>query len=168
MDVTRRYTFQEKVEGYTQEGFALVYIDESGFCEAMPRTHSYSHKGTRAYGSYDWNNRKRTNVIGALCDHKLITVGLTQSNINADIVYAWLCKDLLTKLPQRSVIIMDNATFHKRKDIQEAIQKAGHILEYLPPYSPDLNPIEQLWAKAKQMVRSFEYSIDELFNILIK
>jgi transposase len=42
---------------------------------------------------------------------------------------------------------MDNASFHKRQDIQEAITQAGHILEYLPPYSPDLNPIEKKWAQ---------------------
>jgi transposase len=48
---------------------------------------------------------------------------------------------------------MDNASFHKRQDIQEAITQAGHILAYLPPYSPDLNPIEKKWAQAIETVK---------------
>ncbi len=65
--------------------------------------------------------------------------------------------------PQNSVIVMDNATFHKRQDIQQAIWEAGHILEYLPPYSPDLNPIEHQWAQAKALRKQQNCSIDELF-----
>ncbi|WP_395168533.1 transposase [Piscirickettsia salmonis] len=57
--------------------------------------------------------------------------------------YAWLVKDLLPKLPAHSVIVMDNARFHKRSDMIEAIEEQGHTLEYLPSYSPDLNPIER-------------------------
>ena len=59
---------------------------------------------------------------------------------------------------------MDNASFHKRQDIQEAIVQAGHISEYLPPYSPDLNPIEKKWAQAKAIRRQKRCSVDELFN----
>ncbi|WP_416430684.1 transposase [Piscirickettsia salmonis] len=64
--------------------------------------------------------------------------------------YAWLVKDLLPKLPAHSVIVMDNARFHKRSDMIEAIEEQGHTLEYLPSYSPDLNPIERKWAEAKR------------------
>ena len=59
---------------------------------------------------------------------------------------------------------MDNASFHKRQDIQEAITQAGHILEYLPPYSPVLNPIEKKWAQAKAIRRQKRCSVDELFT----
>ncbi|MGJ3494312.1 transposase, partial [Piscirickettsia salmonis] len=79
-------------------------------------------------------------------------------------IYAWLVEDLLPKLPNHSVIVMDNATFHKRSDITQAIQERGHILEYLPPYSPDLNPIEQKWAQAKSIRRKYRCSTDELFS----
>ncbi|MDZ5762708.1 IS630 family transposase domain protein [Candidatus Cyrtobacter comes] len=71
-------------------------------------------------------------------------------------------KILLPNLPEKSVIVMDNAAFHK--DMQQIIQDAGHILLYLPPYSPDLNPIEKKWAQAKQIRRSTNYSINQLFN----
>ncbi len=58
---------------------------------------------------------------------------------------------------------MDNATFHKRKDMVEAIEKEGHILEYLPPYSPDLNPIEHKWFVAKALRKKNRISVQETF-----
>jgi transposase len=71
---------------------------------------------------------------------------------------------LLPKLPKNSVIVMDNASFHKRTDIQTAILEAGHILEYLPPYSPDFNPIEHKWAQAKAHRKQLRCSLDQLFS----
>jgi len=77
-------------------------------------------------------------------------------------------QDLLPKLPENSVIVMDNAAFHKRSDTQEAIQNAGHNLEYLPPYSPDLNPIEKKWAQIKAVRRAKRYNSDALFSDYIQ
>ena len=59
---------------------------------------------------------------------------------------------------------MDNASFHMRPCIREVIEAHGCILEYLPPYSPDLNPIEKLWAQLKAIRRQMACSIDELFQ----
>ncbi len=62
---------------------------------------------------------------------------------------------------------MDNATFHKGKEMIKIIEDSGHTLLYLPPYSPDLNNIEKKWAQAKQIRRSKNCSIDELFSMII-
>jgi transposase len=59
---------------------------------------------------------------------------------------------------------MDNATFHKRQDTQTAIASAGHTLEYLPTYSPDLNPIEHKWAQAKSARKTLQYSVAQIFE----
>ena len=59
---------------------------------------------------------------------------------------------------------MDNATFHKNKEMPRAISSAGHTLEYLPLYSPDLNPIEHKWAQAKSFRRKYSCDIDQLFT----
>jgi transposase len=59
---------------------------------------------------------------------------------------------------------MDNAAFHKNKDMQEEIKEAGHTLEYLPSYSPDLNPIEQKWAQAKAIRKKQQCGINDLFK----
>lgn len=75
-----------------------------------------------------------------------------------------LVQDLLPKLSAQSIIVMDNAAFHKTSDIKSIIEKAGHRLEYLPPYSPDLNPIEKKWAQAKAIRSAFQCDIDVLFQ----
>jgi transposase len=130
----------------------------------MPRRHGYASAGQRCYGSSDWNAKGRTNVIGALIDKLLLTVGLFKTNVNANIFYHWIVQDLLPKLPPASIVVMDNATFHKRADIQRAIADAGHTIQFLPAYSPDLNPIEKKWAHAKSVRRKVACSIQELFN----
>ena len=108
----------------------------------MPRTHGYSAKGKRCFGLQDWNARGRVNVIGALLSGVLLSVGLTDANVDADIFHLWATEDLLPKLPDPSVLVLDNATFHKRQDTRRALERAGHTLLFLPPYSPDLNDIE--------------------------
>ena len=108
----------------------------------MPRTHGYSVKGERCYGIHNWNAKGRTNVIGAIINFAFLTLGMFESTINSDVFYAWLAQDLLPKVPRGSVIVMDNASFHKRQDMMKAIKDHGGILGFLLPYSPDLNPIE--------------------------
>jgi transposase len=93
----------------------------------------------------------------------LLTIGLFEVNINADVFQSRVINDLLPKLPPHSVIVMDNATFHKRQDIKNDIADAGHTLLYLPAYSPDLNPIEHKWAQAKARRRKTQCSIENLF-----
>lgn len=155
--------FQERIESYKSKSQPLVYLDESGFAHDMPRTHGYSLKGLRCYGSHDWGARGRTNAIGALLGEALLTVSLFEGTINSKTFESWIEQDLLPKLPSRSVIIMDNAAFHKKNSTKELINKAGHTLEFLPPYSPDLNPIEHKWAQAKAIRRKKNCSINELF-----
>ena len=142
-----------------------MYIDESGFAHDMPRTHGYAAKGVRCIGTQDWQAKGRTNAIGALLGKTLLTVALFTFNINADVFTAWVEQDLLPKLPPNTVIVMDNATFHKRNDTQDLIREAGHELLYLPPYSPDLNPIEHKWAQAKAIRRKTQQGIDALFRL---
>lgn len=117
----------------------------------------------RCYAKKDWHARGRVNVIGAIVDFKLFNVCLFDTYINSDVFYAWLTQELLPCTPKQSVIVLDNATFHKRNDASKAIQNAGHTLEFLPTYSPDLNPIEKKWAQAKSIRRKYGYNTDELF-----
>ncbi len=162
-DEGARRVFQTIIRLYEYQGRPIVYIDESGFAHDMPRTHGYAPMGQRCYGLCDWHAKGRTNAIGALIGKALLTVGLFKANITADIFTAWVKQDLLPQLPENSVIVMDNATFHKRQDTQEIIQKAGHTLLFLPPYSPDLNPIEQKWAHIKAIRKQLMCTINELF-----
>lgn len=134
------------------------------FAHDMPRTHGYAAKDQRCYGVQDWGARGRTNAIGALIGKELLTVSLFECNINTEIFNCWVEQDLIPKLPKNSVVVLDNATFHKSAKMKERISAAGHVLEYLPAYSPDLNPIEQKWAQAKSTRRKHDCSIDALFR----
>jgi len=131
-----------------------------------PRNNGYSLKGKRCYASKDWHARGRVNAIGAIIDFNLINVCLFDCYINADVFYAWLTQQLLPNIPSNAVIVLDNATFHKRNDAIQAMELAGHIVEFLPPYSPDLNPIEKKWAQIKNIRRKFNYTPDQLFFTL--
>lgn len=142
-----------------------MFIDESGFAHDMPRTHGYSLKGQRCWGTHDWGAKGRTNVIGALAVGVLLTVTLFHTTINTAIFDAWVEQDLVPKLPPQSEVIIDNTTFHKGESMKKALAQAGHTLLYLPPYSPDLNPIEKKWAQAKAVRRKYQCDIPSLFNI---
>ena len=127
--------------------------------------HGYAPIGQRCEDrNYNWQIRRRTNVIGALLGKILLTVSMFNCSINADCFYAWTVQDLLPKITAKSVIVMDNAAFHKRKDIIQAIENRGHIIEWLPPYSSGLNDIEHKWSQAKSFKRKRQCSIQELFN----
>ena len=102
----------------------------------------------------DWTAKQRTNAIGALNKDKLLTAALFDGNITTDVFEEWRQHGLRPVLPNGAVVVMDNASFHKFERIQEAVEAAGCLLEYLPPYSPDLNPIEHKWAQAKALKKS--------------
>jgi transposase len=106
----------------------------------------------------------RINVIGALLGSSLLTVSLFTGSINAAMFAAWLSQDLLPKLPEKSIIVMDNASFHKSSSVKQLIHDNRHTLIFLPPYSPDLNPIEHKGTQAKVIRKHRLCSIDELFT----
>jgi transposase len=94
----------------------------------MPRTHGYSDKGKRCYGTHDWRSKGRTNAIGALIGSTLIEIGLISGSVNTAVFTSLVQQILLPNLPKESVIVMDNASFHKGKDMQKMLEDAGHIL----------------------------------------
>jgi transposase len=163
-DPEKRSIFCQEIQKLKDEGKTIVYVDESGFAQDMARTHGYSLKGKRCYGVHDWGLKGRTNAIGALIGQALLTVVLLSGNVDTEVFSTWIKTDLLPKLPPTSTIVLDNASFHKGVEMKSFIEKSGHKLLYLPPYSPDLNPIEKKWAHAKHLRRSLGCSIDELFQ----
>lgn len=163
-DPEKRSAFCQTIQRYQDEGRPIVSIDESGFAEDMPRTHGYALKGKRCYGKQDWGAKGRTNVIAALLGGMLLSISLFTSSINTLVFTSWIEQDLLPKLPAKSVLILDNATFHKGVSMQKVLTEAGHTLLYLPPYSPDLNPIEKKWAQAKSRRRKLRCDVHQLFQ----
>ena len=156
--------FQKKIEQYKSEGCILSYIDESGFAVDMPRTHGYGKVGDRCYVTHNWSVRGRENVIGALANNSLTACGIVNSYVDSNTFNTWLEKILVPELPENTVIIMDNPVFHKGHRTKEILNEHGHELEFLPPYSPDLNLIEHKWAQAKSLRRKQNCSTLEIFQ----
>jgi transposase len=126
----------------------------------MPRVCGYSDKGTKCHGSYKWSNKGKVNAIGAVVDKVFFATVLFFGSICGDVFYHWVANSLMPELP---VVVMDNVSFHKREDVVTLLKKEGHKVIFLPPYSPDLNPIEHKWAEAKQIKRKLQCSTEELF-----
>lgn len=133
-----RLSFIQEIQHYENCNQPIVYIDESGFRQSDYRHYGYATKGTPCIDTYNWQQNKQTNAIGAIYQNQLFAVGLYDCSINSDIFHHWVEHILLSELPVASIIVMDNATFHKRKDTQELIEKAGYHILWLPTYSPDL------------------------------
>lgn len=115
-------------------------MDESGFESETIRSHGYAPIGTPCIDSYNWQGKKRTNVISALYDKMLFALDYFKHNINSNIFYDWCKFTLIPSLKTKCVIVMNNARFHKSKRIQKLLNMHGHRILWLPPYSPDLNP----------------------------
>ena len=148
-----------------EQQLPLVYIDESGFQSESTRLHSYSLKGARAEAEFNWQLKNCSNAIGALIENRLLTVGVFDCSVNTEVFECWIEQDLLPKLKETSVLIMDNATFHKGKRLKELVRCAGYYIVWLPKYSPDLNPIEKMWSRVKAIRNKFRVKdIDKLFK----
>ena len=163
-DDNLRRLFLEQLSEFEESDRAIIYLDESGFKSHDNRPKGYASKGKPCLGQYNWQLKNQTNAIGAIHNNKLFGVGLYDCSVNSDLFHSWVEQLLLPHLPKNSVIVMDNATFHKRKDTTELIEGEGHTILWLPPYSPDLNPIEQMWAWVKQKRKEWRLDcVDTLF-----
>ena len=163
-DAELRCLFLEQLHQFETDNRPIVFLDESGFKSHDNRPHGYSNKGQKCFGEYNWQLKNHTNAIWAIYNTQLFAVGLYDCSVNSDVFHSWVSHLLLPNLPKNSVIVMDNATFHKRQDIQELIEDAEHTILWLPPYSPDLNPIEQVWAWVKRKRKDWRLDcIDTLF-----
>ena len=110
----------------------------------------------------------RTNIIAGYVNRKVIAPLVFNGPCNTELVNKWTGEFLIKELKPGQVVIMDNAAFHKSEKVKKLIESVGCQLLYLPPYSPDLNPIEKFWANMKRWIRSkidlFKDLLDTLYN----
>ncbi len=152
-DVSRKYGAEN-----------IVYFDESGFEEEVVRPHGWAPKGVKVHGDISGSKRHRTNLIMAQRGNKWLAPMLFDFACNSSVIDSWLENILLPALKKPSVIVMDNASFHKKDEIRQLLEEHGHILLPLPPYSPDFNPIEESFAilKKRRIYSENTLTLDQL------
>lgn len=147
-----REAWPEKLAGVAAED--LVFVDETGASTAMTPTHGYAPKGERVEGKAPHGGWRIVTFVGALTAAGVIAPWAQDEAMTGDVFVAWVEQILVPKLKPGMVVVMDNLSSHKVKGVREAIEGAKCRLEYLPAYSPDLNPIERLFSKFKRLLRS--------------
>ena len=132
----------------------LVFVDESGANTQMTRRCGRSPIGQRLACPVPHGHYQTTILIAAVRLQGPQAPGLFDGPLAGERFLAWVKQGLVPVLQQDDVVILDKLATHKVAGVQEAIADAGARLEYLPPYSPDCNPIENLWSKIKQAKKS--------------
>jgi transposase len=131
----------------------LVFIDESGASTKMTRLYGRCERGKRLVCAVPHGHWKTTTFIGALRHDGMTAPCVIDGPVNGEIFLAWVEQLLVPTLRPGDIVVMDNLSSHKVNGIRQAIEAVGATLRYLPPYSPDLNPIEQFFAKFKSLLR---------------
>jgi transposase len=131
----------------------LVFLDESGVTTSMTRLFARSQGGGRIYEAMPDSRWKILTIIGAMSLRGMIATMTIEEATDGDIFRAYVEQVLCAALQPGDVVVMDNLSSHKVSGVREMIEKAGAEVLYLPPYSPDLNPIEKAWSKLKKILR---------------
>lgn len=132
---------------------SLVYLDESGVEETLQRPYARAPRGTKITGEVSGAHTHRISLIAALHESRLLAPMRFEGYCDTLVFNAWVEQVLLPELRPGQTVLLDNASFHKSPITKTLIESKGCTLKYLPPYSPDLNPIESQWAILKARLR---------------
>ena len=147
----KRAVFLETIRSYPQS--KLYYIDECGIDRYLYREYGYAPRGVPVVGNISGRKFKRTNIVAAKCVDEIVAPMIYDGTTDSVLFEHWFIHIFLVSVPKGSIIIMDNATFHRKTKLHEMANVKECTLTFLPPYSPDLNPIEKYWAWLKKKLR---------------
>jgi hypothetical protein len=139
------------VEGYLAElgkvsDSPVVYVDETGIDTCLCRGHGRSAHGKPVMGKVSGRKFKRVGVVAGQAGKSIVAPMQYDGTMDSEVFESWFGAWLLPALPEGSVVVMDNASFHCKGRLHALAEKAGHSVLFLPPYSLELNPIEHFWA----------------------
>ena len=145
----------------------LIFIDETGASTKMARLRGRAKRGERCRAAVPHGHWKTTTFTAGLRLASLSAPMLLDGPMDGDAFRAYVTQVLVPELRQGDIVVMDNLPAHKVRGVREAIEAAGATLLYLPPYSPDFNPIEMAFAKLKAILRkAAARTIDELWDVI--
>jgi transposase len=161
----KRDKYQEVIKDIPLQN--LVYIDESGIDMTVCKDRGWGKKSEKLVGKKSGKYYERTNIIAGYVNRKSIAPMVFNGSCNSDLFNAWIEQFLIKELKPGQVVIMDNASFHKSQKTKELIESVGCIVIFLPPYSPDLNPIEKFWANMKRWIKQQIENFEHLFDSIV-
>jgi transposase len=143
----------------------LVFLDESGVNTSMARDCGRCPRGERLVDSAPAGLWQTSTLVAAVRLDGVVAPMVIDGPINGQSFADYVEQSLVVELEPGDIVVMDNLPVHKSRRVADAIQAAGCTLVFLPPYSPDLNPIENLWSKVKAILRkaaarTFESVVD--------
>jgi transposase len=148
----QRQEFQEKISHTTVD--QLVFVDESGAATNMARTHGRAPQGERVVDKVPKGHWHITTMIGAIGITGVMAGLIFEGATDTEAFVTFIEEILIHKLQPGQIVIMDNLSSHKSARVERAINSVGAKVLWLPPYSPDFNPIEKMWSKIKSLLRS--------------
>ena len=145
----------------------MIFLDETAVKTNMAGTHGWAPEGERLVASVPHGHRKTSSFIGCLSQSGMIAPYVIDGAVNAILFTAYVEQVLVPELQAGDVVIMDNLPVHKAAAVRRAIEAAGAELLFLPPYSPDLNPIEMVFSQMKAKLRQGAHrAVNTLWNAL--
>ena len=131
----------------------LVFIDETAVTTNMVRLNGWNSRGERLIGDVPMGNWETVTFVAGLRQTGIVAPMLIKGAMNGEAFLAYIEQCLVPTLKRRDIVVIDNVSFHKVLGVEEAIRAAGAELRYLPPYSPELNPIEDMFHPLKAWLR---------------
>lgn len=144
----------------------LVYIDESGIELNICKNRGWGKKGEILHRKKSGKYYQRTNIIAGYVNRRSIAPFVFNGPCNTVLFNIWVERFLIKELKPGQVVIMDNASFHRSNRTRQLIESVGCSVIFLPPYSPDFNPIEKFWASMKRWIEDKINEIPNLFDAL--
>lgn len=162
-----RQEYQKQIKKIPYEH--RIYVDETGMYEHPYKTHGWAKKGKKIFAKVHGQKGKRMNVIGAIRNNKFIAHQEIVGSVNSEKFVKFISKAIIPHLKNGDFVIMDNAKIHtsKKNELKKMIEGKGGKLLFLPPYSPDFNPIEHCWGTLKTVVKSIRHLFDSLSTTLM-
>jgi transposase len=161
---SQRNEYQRDISGIAKEN--LVYVDESGIDRTSYKNRGWGKKGEVLLGKTSGKRFIRTNIIAAQCGKNILAPMTFKGTCDTELFVDWVRMMLVRELKPGQTVVMDNASFHKSHLVREAIEAAGCRLVYLPPYSPDLNPIEKFWANLKRWINQYLPHMEDIHKAI--
>jgi transposase len=145
----------------------VIYVDETGIDSYLYRERARALKGLKIKGFISGKRYKRTGIVAGKCGKKIIAPLQYDGTMDSKLFEFWMKNMLLKDAKKGSVIVMDNAAFHRKKELETLAKQASCEILFLPPYSPDLNPIEYFWSWLKQKLREILHKYKSLDDAIM-